>query len=83
MSIEFFGCSFQDTGNEIGTFIKQTSEDTYDKVEYCIDQILELEENIIRLGNKFSSYDEKNKKVDKIVEKTENCKDKIAEYYEN
>ena len=63
-------------------FIKQTSEDTYDKVEYCIDQILELEENIIRLGNKFSSYDEKNKKVDKIVEKTENCKFKIAEYYE-
>lgn len=63
-------------------FIKQTSEDTYDKVEYCIDQILELEENIIRLGNKFSSFDEKNKKVDKIVEKTENCKSKIAEYYE-
>lgn len=63
-------------------FIKQTSEDTYDKVEYYIDQILELEENIIRLGNKFSSFDEKNKKVDKIVEKTENCKSKIAEYYE-
>ena len=63
-------------------FIKQTSEDTYDKVEYYIDQILELEENIIRLGNKFSCFDEKNKKVDKIVEKTENCKSKIAEYYQ-
>ena len=63
-------------------FIKLTSEDTYDKVEYYIDQILDLEENIIKLGNKFSSFDEKNKKVDKIVSKTENCKSKIAEYYE-
>ena len=63
-------------------FIKLTSEDTYDKVEYYIDQILELEENIIKLGNKFSSFDEKNKKVDKIVSKTENCKSKISEYFE-
>ena len=37
------------------TFIKLASEDAYDKIEYCIDQILELEENIIKLGNKFSS----------------------------
>ena len=63
-------------------FIKATSEETYDKVEYYIDQILELEENIIRLGNKFSSFDERNKAVDKIVEKTDTCKTKIAEYFE-
>ena len=63
-------------------FIKLTSEDTYDKIEYCIDQILELEESIIKLNNKFTSFDEKNKKVDKIVTKTEDCKLKIAEYYE-
>lgn len=62
-------------------FIKLTSEDTYDKVEYYIDQILELEENIIKLGNKFSSFDERNKKVDKIVSKTETYKVKIADYY--
>ena len=58
-----------------------TSEDTYDKIEYYIDQILELEENIIKLGKKFSTFDEKNKKVDKIVAKTDDCKSKIAENY--
>ncbi len=63
-------------------FINLTSEDTYNKVEYYIDQILELEENIIKLGNKFSSFDERNKKVEKIVTKTDSCKAKVAEYYE-
>ncbi len=63
-------------------FIELTSEKTYDDVEYYIDQILELEENIIRLGNKSSAYDERNKKVDKIVSKTDNYKSKIAEYFE-
>ena len=60
---------------------RKTSEKTYDEVEYCIDQILEIEENIIKLSNKFASYDERNKKVDKIVAKTDNCKTKIADYF--
>ena len=62
-------------------FIKLTSEKTYNDIQYCIDKILELEENIIKLGNKFSSFDERNKKVDKIVSKTDDCKIKIAEYF--
>ena len=62
-------------------FIELTSEKAYDNIEYCVDRILELEEDVIRLGNKFSSYDEKNKKVDKIVKKSDNCKSKIAEYF--
>lgn len=62
-------------------FIELTSQKTYDDVEYYIDQILELEENLIKLDNKFSSFDERNKKVDKIVTKTEECKKKIADYY--
>ena len=64
------------------SFIKLASEDAYDKIEYCIDQILELEESIIKLGNKFSTFDERSKKVDKIVSKTDSCKIKIAEYFE-
>jgi hypothetical protein len=53
-------------------------------IHYVGDTLDKKYENseIIKLGNKFSSFDEKNKKVDKIVEKTENCKAKIAEYYE-
>lgn len=62
-------------------FIRLTSEKTYDEVEYCVDQILELEETIIKLNNKSSSYDERNKTVDKLVSKTENCKNKISEYF--
>ena len=63
-------------------FIELTSSKTYEDIELYIDQILELEETIIKLGNKFSSFDERNKKVDKIVAKTDNCKLKIAEYFE-
>ena len=62
-------------------FIKLTSEKTYDDVEYYIDQILELEENIIKLNNKSSNYDERNKTVDKLVLKADVCKEKVAEYF--
>lgn len=63
-------------------FITLTSEKTYDDIEYYIDRILELEENIIKLNNKSSAYEERNKTVAKIVQKTNNCKCKIAEYFE-
>ena len=64
------------------TFINLTSEKTYTEIEYCVDRILELEENIIKLNNKSSAYDERNKTVDKIVSKIDDSKNKIAEYYE-
>lgn len=64
------------------TFIRLTSEKTYDDIEYYIDQILELEENIIKLNNKSSTFEERNKTVDKIVSKADNCKNKITEYFE-
>ena len=64
------------------TFIELTSEKTYDDIEYYIDQILELEENIIKLNNKSSTFEERNKTVDKIVAKTDNYKNKITEYFE-
>lgn len=64
------------------TFIELTSEKTYDDMEYYVDRILELEENIIKLNNKSSAFEERNKTVDKIVAKTNDCKNKIAEYFE-
>ncbi len=76
-----FDSTFTSNDKFKNKFIELTSEKTYDEVEYCIDQILELEETIIKLGNKFASFDERNKKVDKIVAKSDSCKAKIAEYY--
>lgn len=76
-----FDSTFTSNDNFKNAFIDLTSEKVYDDIQYYIDQILELEENLIKLGNKFSSYDERNKKVDKIVAKTDNCKNKIADYY--
>ena len=64
------------------TFIELTSEKTYDDIEYYVDRILELEENIIKLNNKSSAFEERNKTVDKIVTKTNDCKNKISEYFE-
>ena len=50
-------------------FIQLTSSKTFTEIELCCDQILELEEEILRLNNKFYSYDERCNKVDKIVAK--------------
>lgn len=76
-----FDSTFTSNDNFKNAFIDLTSEKVYDDIQYYIDQILELEENLIKLGNKFSSFDERNKKVDKIVAKTDNCKNKITDYY--
>ena len=62
-------------------FIELTSEKTYNEIQYYIDKILDLEEEIIKLGNKFSEFDERTKKVEKIVSKTNDCKSKIVEFY--
>lgn len=63
-------------------FIELTSEKTYDDVEYYVDRILELEEDIIKLNNKSSAFEERNKTVDKILVKTNDYKNKISRYYE-
>ena len=62
-------------------FIELTSEKTFSEVEQCCDQILDFEEQILKLNNKFNSYDERNSKVDKIVEKQDILKEKIAQYF--
>lgn len=76
-----FDSTFTSNDKFKNTFINLTSEKTYDEVERCIDDILDLEENIIKLNNKSSAYDERNKTVDKLVNKTENCKLKVSEYF--
>ena len=62
-------------------FIQLTSNKTFTEIESCCDQILELEEEILRLNNKFNSYDERCNKVDKIVAKQDTLKKKITDTY--
>ena len=62
-------------------FIQLTSSKTFTEIESCCDQILELEEEILRLNNKFNSYDERCNKVDKIVAKQDTLKKKITDTY--
>ena len=62
-------------------FSELTSSKIYHEVELCCDQILELEEEILKLNNKFNSYDERSSKVDKIVAKQDVLKEKISSYY--
>ena len=77
-----FDSTFTSNDKFKNEFINLTSEKTYDDIEYYVDQILDLEEKIIRLNNKSLVYDERNKTVKKLSEKTENCKNKISEYFE-
>ena len=62
-------------------FIQLTSSKTFTEIELCCDQILELEEEILRLNNKFNSFDERCNKVYKIVAKQDTLKKKITETY--
>ncbi len=62
-------------------FIELTSNKTFTEIESCCDQILEFEEEILRLNNKFNSYDERCNKVDKIVAKQDSLKNKITDTY--
>ena len=80
--IVLYDSTFTSNDKFKNTFVNLTSEKTYDDLEYYVDRILELEENIIKLNNKSSAYDERNKTVDKIVSKINDSKNKIAEYYE-
>ena len=62
-------------------FIELTSSKTFSEIESCCDQILELEEEILRLNNKFYSYDERCNRVNKIVAKQETLKVKITDTF--
>ena len=62
-------------------FIQLTSSKTFTEIELCCDQILELEEEILRLNNKFYSYDERCNNVDKIGAKQDTLKKKITDTY--
>jgi len=62
-------------------FSELTSSKTYNEVEMCCDQILDIEEQILKLNNKFYLFEERTPKVDKIVDKQDSLKLKLVNYY--
>jgi len=64
-------------------FIDLTSKETFYFVQKELDNILQLEESIIILNNKFRTIDENNSKSDVILKKIEQSKEKIASTYIN
>jgi len=59
-------------------FINLTSKETFYMVQKELDTILNLEESIILLNNKFREIDENNSKSDVLLNKMEKTKEKIA-----
>ena len=62
-------------------FIELTSSKVFSEIESCCDEILELEEEILRLNNKLNCYDERCIKVNKIISKQDDLKKKITDTY--
>jgi hypothetical protein len=58
-------------------FISATSDKTFYTVQNYIDNILKFEEDIVKLTNKIAIADDRNKKVDNMIDKINILKDKI------
>lgn len=54
-----------------------TSQKTYIAIENAIDFILDCEEKIIKLNNKIAEADDRNQKIDIMIQKINNLKDEI------
>lgn len=65
------------------TFSSYTSEKTYTELEKMVDEILNLEEEIVKLNLKFQEIDVRNRKSYEILAKIDTIKSKIAETYIN
>ena len=59
------------------TFINLTSPKAFVAIQNAIDDILFAEEDIIKLNNKISQTDDRNKKVDNMVQKIDELKNEI------
>jgi hypothetical protein len=59
-------------------FIKATSEKAFYAIQNAIDTILFAEENIIKINNKIQSFDDRNQKVDNLLKKIQEEKNKIS-----
>lgn len=59
-------------------FSEITSQKTFMSIQRAIDDILYAEESIIKLNNKIATIDDRNKKIDSMLEKIEDFKQEIS-----
>lgn len=73
---------FESTINSNDTFknkvIELISYKSFMAIQNAIDDILEKEEEIIKINNKIASIDDRNKKVDNLLKKIQELKDEIT-----
>ena len=73
-----FKSTLKGTNDFKNALIEATSYKTFMAIQNSIDEILYAEEDIIKLNNKIIQYDDKNKKVDNMVNKIDCLKSEIT-----
>jgi len=58
--------------------IKQTSKNIYSQIQSAFDNILKLEEKIVKINNKIDLLEDGDPKFTDLIEKSDNCKEKIS-----
>lgn len=58
--------------------IKQTSKNTYSQIKSAFDNILKLEESIVKINNKIDLLEDGDPKFTSLIEKSDKCKEKIS-----
>ena len=73
-----FKSTLKSTNDFKNALIEATSYKTFMNIQNSIDEILYAEEDIIKLNNKIIQYDDKNRKVDNMVNKIDCLKSEIT-----
>lgn len=73
-----FESTLKSNDNFKNKFIQLTSTKAFMAIQNAIDDILYHEENIVKLNNKILQLDERNKKVDGMMEKIDELKNEIS-----
>ena len=58
--------------------IKETSKSIYTQIQSAFDNILKLEENIVKINNKIDLLEDGDPKFAELIEKSDKCKEKIS-----
>lgn len=73
-----FESTFFSNDNFKNKFIELTSEKVFYAVQNAIDTILFAEEDIIKINNKIQTFDDRNQKVDILLKRIDELKNKIS-----
>ena len=73
-----FESTFFSNDNFKYKFIELTSEKSFYAIQNAIDEILYAEEDIVKINNKIQTFDDRNQKVDNLLEKIAEDKSKIS-----